>query len=492
MIFRAKADGNGEKAWFALQKRQKKAILPCAPCGAEKGRDTVASQTRNLTTGSIPRVILQFAAPLFLSQLFQQLYNSVDSLIVGNFLGKQALAAVSSSGSLVFLLVGFFAGISIGAGVVISRHFGAGEQDKVLLAIHTAVAFGLAAGALLTVISVALTPHILRWMGTAPDVIDQSIAYFRVFSYGGIPLVMYNTLTGIMRALGDSRRPLYYLIFSSVLNVILDLVFVAWLGWGVGAAAAATAIAQGVSMVLCFRALMKKGNAIRLDWRKIAFDGPMLKEIVRNGIPSGVQNSVISIANVLVQSHINSFGSDAMAACGSYSKLEGFGFLPIMSFTAAITTVISQNLGARLYDRARQAARFGIVACVAMAEVIGVVLFVLAPQAIALFNNDPNVIAIGVTQIRIEGLFFCFLSFAHCVAAVCRGAGKATVPMVVMLCVWCVLRIAYITAAMHIRHDIRLLFAAYPLTWAISSVIFYVYYRRSDWVHGFEKAEARR
>lgn len=446
----------------------------------------MAAQTRDLTTGGVYKVILRFAAPLFLSQLFQQLYNSVDSLIVGNYLGKQALAAVSSSGPLIFMLVGFFGGISIGAGVVISRYFGAGDRENVSMAIHTNVAFGLAAGLFLTVFGVIMTPLILRWMGTAPDVIDQSIAYFRIYFYGGIPLVMYNTLTGIMRALGDSRRPLYYLIFSSMLNVALDLLFVAVLGYGVGAAAAATAIAQGLSMILCFAALMKKNAAVRLDLRKLTLHGPMLSQIVRNGLPAGVQNSVISIANVLVQSNINSFGSDAMAACGSFSKLEGFGFLPIMSFSAAITTVISQNLGAKLYDRAKKAARFGILTCVVMAEVIGILLFLLAPQAIGLFNSDPDVVAIGVKQIHMETLFFCFLSFSHCVAAVCRGAGRSTVPMLVMLCVWCLLRITYITVAMHILHDIRLLFAAYPLTWTISSAIFLVYYKKSDWVHGFE------
>lgn len=444
------------------------------------------SQTQDLTTGNIRGVIVRFAAPLFLSQLFQQLYNSVDSLIVGNYLGKQALAAVSSSGSLIFLMIGFFGGISIGAGVVISRYFGAQEHDKVLLAIHTNVAFGLAAGAFLTVFGLIMTPHILRWMGTAPDVIDQSVQYFRVYFCGAIPLVMYNTLTGIMRALGDSRRPLYYLIFSSLLNVALDLLFVGALGMGVGSAAAATAIAQGSSMLLCFGALTKPNAAIRVEWRKIGFDRRMLREIVRNGIPAGVQNSVISIANVLVQTYINSFGSDAMAACGSYSKLEGFCFLPVVSFSAALTTVISQNLGAKRYDRAKQAARFGIVACLVMAEVIGLSIVHFAPQLIGVFNNDPAVVAIGARQCRTELPFFFALSFSHCIAGICRGAGKAKVSMLIMLSTWCVIRITYLTVVMRIIHEIQYLFYAYPLTWSLSSILFLVYYLKSDWLHGFD------
>lgn len=446
----------------------------------------MSAQTQDLTKGDVRGVILRFAAPLFLSQLFQQLYNSVDSLIVGNYLGKQALAAVSSSGSLIFLFIGFFGGISIGAGVVISRYFGARERDKMLLAIHTNVAFGLASGAFLMVFGVLMTPLLLRWMGTAPDVIDGSIRYFRIYFLGAIPLVMYNTLTGIMRALGDSRRPLYYLIFSSLLNVALDLLFVAKLGFGVGSAAAATAIAQGSSMVLCFLALTRRNAEVRIDWRRIGFDPAMLREIVRNGIPAGVQNSVISIANVLVQSNINSFGSDAMAGCGSYSKLEGFCFLPVISFSAALTTVISQNLGAKQYDRAKRAARFGIAFCLILAEIIGLTIASFAPRLIAVFNSDPDVVAIGALQCRTELPFFFLLSFSHCIAGICRGAGKSKVPMLVMLSTWCVFRILYLTVAMRIVHEIRFLFFAYPITWSLSSLLFLIYYLKSDWIHGFD------
>ncbi len=446
----------------------------------------MAAQTKDLTVGDVRGVIVRFAAPLLLSQLFQQLYNSVDSLIVGNYLGKQALAAVSSSGSLIFLMVGFFGGISIGAGVVISRYFGAREQDKVSLAIHTNVAFGLCAGAFLMVFGVLMTPTILRWMGTAPAVIDRSVQSFRVYFFGAIPLVMYNTLTGIMRALGDSRRPLYYLIFSSLLNVALDLLFVGALHLDVGSAAAATAIAQGVSMLLCFAALSKKTAVVRLELRKLSFDPAMLREIVRNGLPAGVQSSVIAIANVLVQSYINSFGSDAMAGCGSYSKLEGFGFLPVNSFSAALTTVISQNLGAKRYSRAKQAARFGIVSCVVIAELIGLTIVCFAPTLIGLFNDDPAVVAIGVKQCRTEMPFFFALSFSHCIASVCRGAGKAQVPMFIMLSIWCVFRILYLTVAMRLCHEIQLLFFAYPITWLLSSALFLLYYLKSDWIHGFD------
>ena len=415
----------------------------------------MAANTRDLTTGSIKKVLLSFAAPLFLSQLFQQLYNSADALIVGNFLGKEALAAVSSSGPLIQLFIGFFNGAAMGAGVVISRYFGADDRTRVRKAIHTNVLFSLICGLFLSLVGVLLTPYILRWMGTDPEVLPLSESYFRWYFAGAVAIVMYNVLKGIMTALGDSRRPLYYLIFSSVLNVILDLIFVG---------------------------LLKKDQIYTLKLRELRIDGPILREIVKIGLPTGVQMSVISIANVLVQKNINSFGADAMAACGSFAKVEGFVFLPITCFSLALTTFISQNLGARKLDRVRAGSRFGLLSAVLAAETIGVIIFFFGPQLISLFNSDPAVLAIGRKQCRIESLFFCMLALSHTVAGICRGAGKATVPMLVMLGIWCVLRITYITVAMQISHDIRLLFWAYPLTWTISAAIFFLYYKYSHWL----------
>ena len=440
------------------------------------------ANTKDLTQGSIRSVLLGFAAPLFLSQLFQQLYNSADALIVGNFLGKEALAAVSSSGPLIFLLIGFFNGASTGAGVVISRYFGAQDTLRVRKAIHTTVVFSLLTGFLLSLLGVLFTPLLLKWMGTDPAVLPLSTAYFRWYFFGAVAIVMYNALKGIMTALGDSRRPLYYLIFSSVLNVILDLVFVGVLHGGVATAALATTLSQGISALLCLVHLLEKDQIYTLKARELRIDGPVLREILKIGLPTGVQMSVISIANVMVQKNINSFGADAMAACGSYAKVEGFVFLPITCFSLALTTFISQNLGAGKVDRVRAGSRFGLWAAALTAEGIGVIVFLFGPQLISLFNSDPAVLAIGCRQCRIESLFFCMLAFSHTVAGICRGAGKATVPMLVMLGIWCVLRIAYITVAMQVSHDIRLLFWAYPITWTISAAIFGLYYKKSNWL----------
>ncbi len=446
-----------------------------------------SSHTKDMTQGNPYSLMIGFALPIFLSQVFQQLYNTADALIVGHYLGTNALAAVTSSGTLIFLLISFFMGTSMGAGVVISRYFGAGDETQVSRGIHTVLAFGIASGVILTVVGVALTPTFLRWMQTDPEVMPEAVEYFRYYFLGGLALSLYNICRSIMNALGDSRRPLYYLIFSSLLNIVLDLLLLAVFHQGVWSAALATVISQAASVVLCMIHLLKKGNIFTVEWKKIRFEKDMLIEIIRYGLPSGIQNSVIAFANVIVQSQINSFGKLAMAAYGTHAKIEGFAFLPITSFNMASTTFISQNLGAKQYDRAKKGARFSILAAMLLAELIGVCCYVFAPRLIALFDQTPGVIELGVRQARTAALFYCLLAFSHSVAAVCRGAGKAFVPMCVMLSVWCVIRIAYIITVMQLTGEIGYIYWAYPLTWGISSVIYLIYYLRSDWVHGFDK-----
>ena len=443
--------------------------------------------TMDMTRGKPWRLITAFAIPVLLSQVFQQLYNTADALIVGRFLGDEALAAVSSSGTLIFLIISFFTGMSMGASVTISRYFGAGDYARVSRAIHTNVLLAILCGIVLTVFGVALTPTFLRWMGTDPDVLPEAISYFRYYFFGILAVVMYNTCKGIMNALGDSRRPLYYLILSSLVNIVLDLLFIAVFHWGVWSAAAATTISQAVSMVLCLIHLTKKGTIYQVRLRDLRLDREMLGQIFRYGLPSGVQNSVIGFANVIVQSNINSFGKLAMAAYGAYSKLEGFAFLPVTSFTMALTTYVSQNLGAGEYDRAKKGSRFGIITSLLLAELIGVLMYLFAPQLTAIFTETPEVIALGVEQARTISLFYCLLAFSHAVASVCRGAGKAFVPMTIMLVFWCVVRITYITTVMHFVHDIQYIYWADPITWSLSSIVYLIYYHFSDWVHGFEK-----
>ena len=439
------------------------------------------SRMVNMTEGSIWRHMVNFAVPVLLGNLFQQFYNTFDSIVVGRFAGKDALAAVASSGNLIFMMNAFFIGLTMGAGVIISRWFGGGDDERVEAAIHTDVAFGCVCGLLLTVVGMGFTPQILIWMRTPADVLPLSTLYFRIFFAGSLASVLYNTFTGIMRAIGDSRTPLIYLIVASVTNIVLDLLFVGAFSMGVAGAAVATVISQILSAILCAIRLMRMEGACRLVPRRVRFDVHQLKLITNQGIPAGLQNSIIAIANVVVQSNINTFGNDVMAGQGAYAKVEGFVFLPITAFSMALTTFIGQNLGAGKYERAKKGARFGVISAMLLAEGIGVVIYLIAPHAIALFNDDPDVIAVGARAAHTEAFFYCALAMAHAVSAIMRGIGKAKIPMYTMLGCWCLLRVAYITVMLRYFRNVVVIFSAYPLTWLCSCVIFLICYLRIDW-----------
>lgn len=432
-----------------------------------------------MTEGKISKSIFLFALPIFFGNLFQQLYNIVDSLVVGNVLGKEALAAVTSTGSLIFLIIGFLGGIFVGSGVIISRFFGAKEFEKMSIAIHTTIAFSILAGIGVTVIGMIGTPIFLRWMGTPEDVMGEAIVYLRLYFLGGVSMVVYNACVGVFQAVGDSRRPLYYLITAAITNTILDLIFVAYLGLGIGGAAIATTIAQTLSAVLAIHRLTKVNKEHKLTLKNLSIDFKMLKRLLNMGIPSGVQNSVIAFANVIIQSYINMFGSIAMAGSGSYSKLEGFAFLPITSFSMALTTFVGQNMGAKKFDRVRKGAKFGILSGVIIAEVIGIIIWLFAPFFISFFNTDSLVVENGVLRAKIISLFFFLLALSHLLAGILRGLGKTKIPMFVMLLCWCFIRIGYVKIMIYFIRDIRVVYWAYPLTWALSSICFVIYYRKN-------------
>ena len=435
-----------------------------------------------MTEGSIAKKIVFFALPLFWGNLFQQLYNVADTLIVGNTLGNDALGAVASSGNLIFLMISLFSGIGMGSGVVVARYFGAGDRARLKKAMHTAVAFALVCGFALTVLAEILAPQILRLIGTPPEILPKSLVYFRVYFLGSVGFILFNFLMGILESLGDSRHPVMFLAFSSISNVFLDLLFVAVLKMGVGGAALATILTQAMSALLCLRQLMKNPPEYRLYLRELRIDRTMLKLIASNGIPAGIQNSIIAIANVFVQSNINAFGRMAVAGCGSYAKIEGFAFIPVMCFSQAISTFVSQNIGAGKGKRAFKGAVFGAVCSITVAEIIGLTIYALAPRLIGAFGGEPEAVAIGITQSHIGPLFYFLLAFSHCMAAVMRGAGKSFIPMFVMMFVWCFLRVGYITFAVRFFPVITTVFWAYPLTWSISSVIFLIIFLRGKWM----------
>ena len=440
-----------------------------------------------MTEGSIAGKMVRFAVPLFIGNLFQQLYNTADALIVGNLLGNSALASITGTSSLVYLLISFFGGLSAGAGVVISRYCGSRETDKMRSAVHTNLAVSLVFGVLLTVVGTTFTPTMLRWMDTPEDAMERACMYVRIYFAGSLGLVMYNSCRGIMQAVGDSRHPLEYLILSSIINVILDFLFIGVFRMDVDGAALATVLSQLISVALCMNRLIRTGEDYRVRLRELGFNREMLRLTLTYGIPSGLQNSVIGIANVVVPSNINAFGTMAMAGCGAYSKIEGFAFLPITSFTIALTTFVGQNLGAREYDRAKKGARFGLICSLLLAELIGGVIYIAAPLLIRMFTDEPEAVAFGVEKSRICALFYFLLAASHGLSAILRGAGKAVVPMVAMLSFWCVVRVLFLQIMVPIFRTIAVVNWVYPLTWLLSTIFLSAYYLRADWVHSFQR-----
>ena len=445
-----------------------------------------------LTEGPIWKALLMFAFPIFLGQVFQQLYNTFDAWCVGFFINDNAMGAVTSSGSLIFLMVSFFNGLSMGAGVVIARYYGAKDHQAVSKTIHTAVAFGLCTGTALTVVGVTCTPLIIRWMGIPEATMEYAIPYYRYYFCGAIFTVMYNIFVGIHHAVGDSKHPLYYLICSTIINVILDLLFVGVMRYGVGAAALATTISQGISAALCCIHLLRAKDCSRLQLSKVRFHWESFRQIIQYGLPSAVQNSVIALANVVVQSNIFAFGSDAVNGCGAYSKLEGFAFLPVMCFSQSLSTFTGQNLGAKQHDRVKKGVGFGIACSVIMAELVGILSYVFAPQLIGIFAKSEASIDYGTQHMRTICLFYCLLALSHCIAGIMRGAGKATVPMFTMLACWCLIRVTYITIAVKISPVLTTVSWAYPITWTLSSIVFLVYFFKADWIHNFDRMEAKK
>lgn len=445
------------------------------------------SKNRGLMTeGVIWKEILLFSIPLLLGNLFQQLYNAVDSVVVGNYIGAQALAAVGSSAPIINLLVSFFMGLAVGAGVIISRYFGARKKEELHIAVHTSLALTFAAGLVMTLIGVLISPYVLQWVGTPSDVMESSVLYLRIYFLGILSVMVYNMGSGILRAVGDSRNPLYFLIVSSVTNIILDMLFVIVFHMGIAGVGWATLIAQTISAVLTMLLLMRTKEEYQVKLKHIRFHKHMLYEIVRLGLPSGLQNAIVSFSNVIVQSNINAFGSLAMAGCGSYTKIDGFAILPVMSYSMALTTFTGQNMGAKKYDRVKQGAKTGILMSVITIVCISALLLMLGPNVLAIFSSDPTVINYGLYMMHVLAPGYIFLAISHAFNGIIRGAGITTVPMIVMVTCWCGLRMVWILTSVPLFHDIGVVFMGWPLTWIASALWLFLYYRKGSWMTRYD------
>lgn len=443
-----------------------------------------------MTEGVIWKELLLFSIPLLLGNLFQQLYNAVDSIVVGNYIGPQALAAVGSSAPLINLLVSFFMGLSVGAGVIISRYFGARNHESLEIAIHTSLAFTFIAGIIMTIVGILLSPLILELMGTPEDIMVNSVLYLRIYFLGVVSVMLYNMGSGILRSVGDSKNPLYFLIISSVTNIGLDLLFVVVFKMGIAGVAWATLIAQTISMLLTMLLLIKSKREYKVILSKLKIHKHMLVEIVRLGLPSGLQNAIVSFSNVIVQTNINAFGSLAMAGCGSYTKIDGFVILPAMSFAMALTTFTGQNMGAQKYDRVRKGGKTGCIMSCITTLVISAILLIFGPQVLAIFSNDPVVIDYGLYMMHVLVPGYLFLALSHAFAGIVRGAGITTIPMIVMVTCWCGVRMTWILTSVPIFKNIGVVFAGWPISWVISAIWLFIYYKRGNWLKKYETVTA--
>jgi MATE efflux family protein len=457
------------------------------PCFLREGRtmtDTAQQQKKTLlmTEGSIWKSILLFSVPLILGNLLQQLYNTADSIIVGNFLGSNALAAVGSSGSPIYLLIGFSQGVAVGAGVVVSQYLGAKDKKETRIAVHTSLAIAAILGLILTVGGIAVSRTLLVWMNTPDEVLGDAVTYMKLYFGGVLFSVIYNMAAGILNAAGNSRRSVLYLACASITNIILDLVFIAGLKMGVAGAAIATDISQLVSCVLSLRFLMKVDADYKVELSSVRPDKRMTSRIIRIGLPTGIQNMVISFSNVLVQSSVNSYGAAAMAGFAAYMKIDGFNILPVTSFSMAATTFVGQNYGAGNLKRVKKGTWVTLAMGVLYTLCTGTLLLAFQNPIMHLFTSDETVVSFGCIAMHYFCPFYFLLSILHGMAGAVRGTGHSVPPMVVLLVSLCLFRVVWIQFVLPFFSGIEGVFVLYPVSWALGAVLMVLYAWKGSWM----------
>ncbi len=436
-----------------------------------------------ILTGSIPRQLILFFLPIWFGTLFQQLYNTADTLIVGNFVGTQALAAVGATGAFVQLLVGVFVGLCSGAGVVIAQSYGAGNVEEVDRQVHTALSMAILGGAVLTVLGLVTSRGVLILMQTPADIIDDATLYLQIYFLGMIPQIIYNMGTNILRAVGDSKRPLYFLIIASLVNIVLDIVFVAGFKWGVAGAALATIISQVASAVLTMRCLAgSSGMPWHLEVARMRPDPAVLSDICRIGLPSAAQSALYSISNIVIQAAVNGFGTTAVAAWSVYGKIDFLFWMTVSSYGIAVTTFAGQNFGAQLYDRVHRGTRVCLGMAAATTVAISLALYPLAGLAFRMFSQDQAVIEQGIQMMHFLVPTYITYVCIEIFSGALRGCGDVRVPTIITVFGVCGLRVAWLLLVVPHFHTILMVEASYPITWSLASILFAVYYLRGGWM----------
>lgn len=439
-------------------------------------------KSRSMTKGVIWKEILIFSLPLLLGNAFQQLYNTVDSYVVGNFVGSEALAAVGASNPLINVIVGLFMGISTGAGILIARYYGGKKFDELESSIHTFSAFSIIVGIFLTIFGLLFSPALLRALKTPVEIMAEATMYLRVYFWGALFLVIYNAGSGILRAVGNSRNPLIYLMISSFINVVLDLIFVLVLDMGILGVALATFTAQFVSAILVVLHLTRTDDVYQLVLKKIRIEKEMLFGIIRLGIPTGIQQTVVSFSNVLVQGYINTFGASAVAAFSSANRYKAFIGMPTNALSLTITTFTGQNLGAKRKDRVKRGIKTTVFLAITAVIILGIPTFLYAENLIALFSDSVEVIDFGARQLRIVVPFYTFLTITSILSGALRGSGLTIVPMFIMIICFTFLRQFFLFFAMKVDRSMDMVYWSYAVTWFVSMFLTLIYYKRSKWL----------
>ena len=435
-----------------------------------------------MTKGNIWKLLIIFSIPLILGNLLQQMYNTADSIIVGNFVGSNGLAAVGSGTALINLIIAFSQGAAVGAGVIVSQNLGARDKQKTKLAVHTAMCIAIILGVILSAIGVIFSRDLLIWMKTPKSVLKDSVLYLQIYCGGLIFNVIYNMATGILNAAGNSKRPLIYLAIASVTNIILDLVFIKALKWGVKGAAIATDISQALSCVLAVGYLLRVNSDYKLIVKELKIHGNTAKQIIRVGLPTAIQNMVISFSNVLVQSSVNSYGATAMAGYAAYLKIDGFNILPVLSISMAVTTFTGQNVGAKKPDRIKKGMWTALIMGVVYTVIIGVVILLTSHTVLGLFTKDNEVITYGQLAMKYFCPFYFLLGILNILAGTVRGAGKGVPPMLILLFSMCIFRILWIKIVLPFYSTIDGVFILYPISWFVGMVLMIIYTKFGKWL----------
>ena len=445
---------------------------------------TQKNKENSITQGVIWKQLLLFFFPILIGTFFQQLYNTVDTIVVGQYVGTSALAAVGTTGTWINLLVGFFVGVSSGATVIISQFFGAGDAKNVSKAVHTSMALALAGGLIIMVAGLLTSRVSLELLGVPEEIMGDALTYMNVYYCGIIASMIYNVGTGVLRAIGDSRMPLYVLIVCCLVNIVLDLLFVLVFHWGVFGVACATVLSHVVSAVLIMLRLMLTRESYRVELKKIRFDRSILRNVIRIGLPAGLQSVLYSVSNLVVQASINSFGTDAIASWAAIGKIDGFIWMVMSAFGIAITTFVGQNFGAQQYGRVKKSIHICLGMALGTTIALSILLLLFMEPLLRFFTGDEAVIAIGQDFFRVLGPSYFTYVFIEILSGAIRGAGEAFQPMVITCFGVCGLRILWLAlvALVPAMHTMQMVAMNYPITWVIAAVVFIIYYLRMNWL----------